>query len=130
MLLAEGVGGEELLYLLTRGKHAVLIPRAFDALLVAPEQGALVRAVDAVQRGDRPGLDFIIGVGTAAGMEIHRVVPQRKLQIICTGGADRADLAYALQALVDAQHSGDSSLRQHLIDNIGLGDAVLGQRGL
>lgn len=43
-------------------------------LLVPPEQGALIGAVDAVQGSDAPALDELICLGAAPGVEVDRIV--------------------------------------------------------
>ncbi len=63
------------------------------ALLVPPEQGALVGAVDAVQGGDAPALDELICLGAAPGVEVDRIVSIGQGGIVVPGGADRSDLS-------------------------------------
>ena len=96
-------------------------------LLVPPEQGALIGAVDAVQGSDAPALDELICLGAAPGVEVDRIVSIGQGGIVVPGGADRSDLSRPRHILEHGHHSGDAPLRQDLIDHIRLGYPHLGQ---
>ena len=132
MVQTDAVGGQPVHDGLASGDHRVLQAVALLTYRVTPHQVAVFGAAQIgapyrVQGGDAPGLDFAVGVLAAAGMEEHGVVAQSNLQIVGTGGADRADGAHPVQGLIDANHSGDAALGGDLIDDVSLRLAQLGE---
>ena len=105
----------------------MLQSHVFPPLLVPPEQGALVGAVDAVEGGHTPVINGGVGSGTASRVEEDGVMAQGQGDVVVPGGAHRADVSHALYRLKHPQHPGDAPLGQSLIDDVRLGHPQLGQ---
>ena len=105
----------------------MLLTHVLSPVRVPPEEGALIGAVDAVQGGDAPVLDGVVGLGAASGMEENGVVAIGQRDIVVPGRAHRTDFAHALHALEHPQHPGDAALGHRLIDDVCLGHPQLGQ---
>ena len=114
------------------GHHAVLIAVLLPAVGVPPHHIALraaaqIGAPDGVEVVHAPAPQIAVGRVAAPGVDEKGVVAQGQLDVIGSGGADGADHPHLLHRLVDPQHPGDASLGHHLVDDVGLGLAQLGQ---
>ena len=114
-------------HVLSLGKEGVLhgIARGFP-ILIPVEHRYIVPAPDPVDILDVHGADPAVGLLAASRMDQHRPVAQADILIIGPHAADAPQDPRVRHIGKDAQHAGDLSLRQALIDDVRSGDAALG----
>ncbi|SCI74067.1 Uncharacterised protein [uncultured Clostridium sp.] len=109
----------------TGGDHTVLQTVVFSSVRIPPHEvgvrrAALIGPPHRVKMIYVPEPDLGIGVLTAPGVDVQGVMPQRQLQIIGSGGADRPYHPHPFHTLIHPHHAGNAALRQALIDDVRL----------
>ena len=114
--------------ILACGVHRVLQTHLLSAVGVPEEYGAFPAALDAVNADQILALgDGVIGRHTAAKVDVHGAVALGDIDVIGPGRTDAGQLFDLAVILENGQEPGDTALGQHLVDDVGLGDAPLGQ---
>ena len=124
---ALGIGGQQIPQLFAGGEQRVLQPHGLFPLLIPPEQAAFKGAVYPVQMGHPPVLKGVVGLGAAPGVDKNGVHAIGQRDVVIPGGAHGADVPHIGQILIHGHHAGDAPLGGHLVDEIRLGHAQLGQ---